>query len=167
MPRPSSTRSTLPFDPRTAVRRAGLVLALAAIVAGCRATTELGPPQATPTDMGGIAVALRTEGVQVNDLVSGDAGCPDQTLGKSAITLRASGLDQPTPVTVHLFIFDDDAAYQRARPSVDVCARSFVTDPATYEALDQSPYAFVGQGPWGTKFKDAVRAGLALAAKGG
>ncbi len=163
MPRPSVARPALP----RALALAGIGLALVLAVAGCRATTELGPPQATPTDMGGVAAALQTQGVYINDLVSGDAGCPDQTLGKAAITFEASGLDQTTPVTVHFFIFDDDAAYQRARPSVDVCAKSFVTDPSTYEALDQSPYVFVGQGPWGTKFKDAVRAGLAIAAKGG
>lgn len=166
MPRPLRRRSALP-SVTAAIRGAGLVLAMAIVVAGCRATTEYGPPQGTPTDMGGIAVALRAQGVVVNGLVSGDAGCPDQTLAKAAITFQASGLDQTTPVTVHLFIFDDDAAYQRARPSVDVCSRSFVTDPATYEALDQSPYVFVGQGPWATKFKDAVRAGLTVAAKGG
>ena len=133
MPRLPRIRSVLP-SAHASIRGAGLVLVVALAVAGCRATTEYGPPQGTPTDMGGIAVALQAKGVMVNDLVSGDAGCPDQTLAKAAITFQASGLDQTTPVTVHLFIFDDDAAYQRARPSVDVCSKSFVTDPATYEA---------------------------------
>ena len=167
MPDPSRFRFGLRLGPGVVIRRASLALALTVALAGCRGTTELGPPQATPTDMGGIAVALQAQDVRINGLVSGEASCPDQTLAKSAITFQASGLDQATPVTVHLFIFNDDAAYQRARPSVDVCSRSFVTDPSSYEALDQTPYAFVGQGPWGTRFKDAVRTALALAAKGG
>ncbi|HYM83699.1 MAG TPA: hypothetical protein VEY67_06085 [Candidatus Dormibacteraeota bacterium] len=154
--------------PRQRAGRAGLVLLVVALgIGGCRATTELGPPAATPTDMGGIALALQRVGVRVDHVVSGDAGCPDPVLAKAAIALEASGLDQPAAAPVHLFIFDDDAAYQRARPSVDACARSFVTDPATYEALDQSPYVFAGQGPWGPAFKAAVRAALRTAAQGG
>ncbi len=171
MPRTSSPRLHLPAARRTGPGRTALraiaALALLVILAGCRATTEVGPPAATPTDMGGIAVALQKQGVTIEGLVSGDAGCPDTNLAKTAISFRASGLDQTTPVPVYLFIFADDAAYQRARPSVDTCARSWVTDPSTYEALDQTPYVFAGQGPWGTRFKTAVRAGLQLAAQGG
>jgi hypothetical protein len=39
-----------------------------------------------------------------------------------------------------------------------------VTDPETYESLEQSPFVIVGQGPWGPKFKTALRAGLEVAA---
>jgi hypothetical protein len=149
------------------VSRALLVALLALALGACRAVTEVGPPQATPTDMGGLAVALQQAGVRISNVVSGDAGCSDTNLAKAAISFDASGLDQTAPVKVHLFIFNDDAAYQRARQSVDTCARSFVTDPSTYEALDQSPYVFIGQGPWGTAFKAAVRSGLQVAAQGG
>jgi hypothetical protein len=169
--RPPRRSSPAPGRPPARIRRVAgralLVVLVALAVGACRATTEVGPPQATPTDMGGIAVALQQAGVRISDVVSGDAGCSDTKLAKAAISFEASGLDQTSPVRVHLFIFNDDAAYQRARQSVDVCARSFVTDPSTYEALDQSPYVFVGQGPWGTTFKAAVRTGLSVAANGG
>jgi hypothetical protein len=166
VPRSPTARLRVPVG-RFAARAASASLVLALVVTGCRATTELGPPKATPTDMGGIAVALQRQQVRVDGLVSGDAGCADPGLAKTAISFKAFGLDQATPVAVHLFIFTSDAAYQRSRPAVDACARSFVTDPSTYEAIDASPYVFAGQGPWGPKFKDAVRAGLLAAAQGG
>ncbi len=142
----------------------GLAAALAVGAAGCRATTELGPAQATPTDMGGIAVALGQQGVTVDDVVSGDAGCPDAALTKAAISFKASGVDQPAPVQVHLYIFRNDASYQKLRSSVDTCARSFLTDPNGYEALDASPFVLTGQGPWPAGFKAAVRRALQQAA---
>ena len=47
---------------------------------------------------------------------------------------------------------------------MDDCARSFVTDPETYESIEQSPFVLVGQGPWGTRFEAALRGGLEVAA---
>ena len=77
----------------------------------------------------------------------------------TAISFDASGLDQPTPVRIYLYMFRNRATFERLRATVDACARSFVTDPETYESLEQSPYVIAGQGPWGPQFKAALRAG--------
>ena len=42
-------------------------------------------------------------------------------------------------------------AFERLRATIDDCARSFVTDPETYESLEQSPFVMAGQGPWGSR----------------
>jgi hypothetical protein len=139
----------------------------ALFVAGCAATTEVGPPKPTPADLAGIATALQNEGVTVSDVVSGDAGCSDPDMVSSAIGFNASGLDQPTPVAIHLFIFRNDASYQKQRSAVDACAASWVTDPSGYEAIDASPFVLTGQGPWPPEFKAALRAGLVVAAGDG
>jgi hypothetical protein len=39
-----------------------------------------------------------------------------------------------------------------------------VTDPETFESIEESPYVLAGQGPWGQAFEAALRAGLATAA---
>ena len=85
-------------------------------------------------------------------------------LAPTAIAFDASGLDQPTKVRMYLYIFNNRAAFERLRATIDDCARNFVTDPETYELLEQSPFVIVGQGPWGPKFKAALRAGLEVAA---
>ena len=54
--------------------------------------------------------------------------------------------------------------YERLRASVDVCAASFVTDPESFETVEQSPFVLAGQGPWGAEFEKALRDGLAAAA---
>jgi hypothetical protein len=153
-----------------AVRSRPLALVLALIVvgvlAGCRATTIIGEPEPTPTDMIGLAVELQRRGVTVTDVVSGDAGCSDPDLVPASISFRASGLDQVEPVTIRLFIFRNDAAYQRQRAKVDGCASSFVTDPETFEALDASPFVAVGQGPWAPGLKLVLRETLETGAGG-
>jgi hypothetical protein len=65
---------------------------------------------------------------------------------------------------MYVYIFSNREAFERLRATVDDCARNFVTDPETYESLEQSPFVIVGQGPWGPKFKAALRAGLEVAA---
>jgi hypothetical protein len=134
------------------------------MASGCRATTVVGPPRATPTDIGGIADLLRQEGVVIEDLVSGEAGCDDRDLIPAAIAFDASGLDQPAPTRIRLFIFRNDAAYQRLRSGVDACAAAWVADPATFEAVDVSPYVAVAEGPWTPGFRAAVREALTAAA---
>ena len=57
--------------------------------------------------------------------------------------------------------------FERLRSTVDDCARSFVTDPETFESIDQSPYVLAGQGPWAPAFEAALRAGLEAAAGNG
>jgi hypothetical protein len=140
-------------------------LGAALLLAGCAATTEMGPPSPTPADFPGIAVKLAANGIVVEHVVSGDAGCTDRDLVPTAIGFTARGKDQPTPVPVHLYIFRNADSYQRLRAAVDACAASFVTDPAGYESLDADPYVLAGQGPWPTGFKEALRSSL-LAASG-
>ena len=142
---------------------AGVMLAMAALLAGC-GTISRTPPAPTPADFPGIAGVLTQHGIRLDKIVSGDAGCPDIELGKTAIGFDASGLDQATPVRVHAFIFRNRATYERLRATIDRCAAAFVTDPETYESVETSPYVVAGQGPWGTTFKDNIRAAISEAA---
>ena len=50
---------------------------------------------------------------------------------------------------------------------MDLCARSYVTDPAAYGSVDASPYVMAGPGPWAPDFEDALRKALERAAVGG
>ena len=139
------------------------VAALLAVVTGC-GTISTSAPEPTPADFQGIATELTKRGVVISDIVSGDAGCADPTLIPTSIGLTATGVDQAEPVRIHLFIFRNRAAFERLRATVDGCARSFVTDPETYETVEQSPFVVAGQGPWASEFEDAVRDALEVAA---
>ena len=132
-------------------------------VAGC-SFVETTPPAPTPADFPDTAIALTQHGIALDRVVSGDAGCDDTVLAPTAIAFDASGLDQPTKVRIYLYVFNNREAFDRLRPTIDDCARNFVTDPETYESLEQSPFVMAGQGPWGTQFKAALRAGLAASA---
>lgn len=143
-------------------RRAGL-LWLCVLIAGCGIDTGT-PPSPTPADFPDIASRLAQRGLVFERIVSGDAGCLDPVLIPTAIGMDASGLGQTTPVRLYLYIFRDRGAFERLRSSVDACAREFVTDPETFESIDQSPYVLAGQGPWAEAFEAALRAGLAEAA---
>ncbi len=150
-----------------AVRRVTASVLLLLLVAGCAATTEVGPPVETPTDIVGINQAFHSHDVAINDLVSGDAGCTDPDLIPTAIAFSASGLDQSAPVRIRLYIFRNADSYQKLRPKVDTCSQAWVTDASTYEAIDVSPFVATGQGPWGSAFRDAIRAALTTAAGNG
>jgi hypothetical protein len=140
-------------------------LALAAtIAAGACATISTSAPAPTPADFQGIATELTKARIAIDDLVSGDAGCSDPVLVPTAIGLTARGLDQAEPVRIYLYIFRNRAAFERLRASVDVCARSFVTDPETLETVEQSPFVVAGQGPWAPQFETAIRAALEISA---
>ena len=141
-----------------------LGLSLVAILAAACGTISRTPAPATPAPFPGIAGQLSLHGITVSGIVSGDAGCPDANLAKTAIGFDAVGLDQPTPVRVHVYIFRNRATFERLRASIDGCASSFVTDPDTYESVEASPYVVAGQGPWGTAFKDNIRAAITEAA---
>ena len=151
----------VPSAARPRARRIGLVVALLAIVAlvavGCSVVVDPTPPSPTPADFGGIAAALVQAGIKVEHPVSGDAGCQDRVLTPTAISFEASGLDQATPVKIYTYLFADRATFERLRTTVDSCARSYVTDPDTYESAEQSPYVVAGQGPWGPQFKAELR----------
>ena len=141
----------------------GLLIAAALLVAGC-GTISRSAPAPTPADFQGIAGDIVQRGIRIEHIVSGDAGCPDQQLGKTAIGFDAVGLDQATPVRLYVYIFRNRATYERLRSTVDSCARAYVTDPETYESVETSPYVVAGQGPWGSSFKTNLRAAIDEAA---
>ncbi len=133
------------------------------LVAGC-GTISRTPPAPTPADFPGLAGELTQRGIRVDRIVSGDAGCDDADLAKAAIGFEASGLDQASPVRLHIFIFRNRTTYERLRSTVDSCAAAFMTDPLTFETVETSPYVVAGQGPWGRAFKDNLRQAITTAA---
>ena len=133
------------------------------LVAGC-GSVAVTPPAPTPADFTGIATELTKRGLVLDKLVSGDAGCSDPTLIQTAIGFDAKGLDQTDPVRLRIYIFRDREAFDRLRSTVDTCARSYVTDPDTYEALEQSPYVLTGVGPFPPKFNAVLHEALVGAA---
>jgi len=139
-----------------------LVVLLLTLVAACGISTA--EPAPTPADFPGVASEITKQGVLIRDIVSGDAGCQDPVLVPTSIGFTMSGLDQTKPVRTYLYIFRNREAYERLRASVDDCARSFVTDPATFESIEQSPFVLAGQGPWAPGFKAALRTALEVAA---
>jgi hypothetical protein len=136
---------------------------VALVVSAC-GTISTSPPAPTPADFGGIASELTRLGVRVDDAVSGDAGCTDRELIPTAIALDAVGLDQTRPIRIYLYIFRNRASFEKLRANIDSCARSYVTDPETFESVEQSPYVLAGQGPWAPRFEAALRHGLEVAA---
>jgi hypothetical protein len=147
-------------------RGAAAALLVAGLVTGCGVVSRT-PPAPTPADFLGISSTIVRHGIAVDRPVSGDAGCDDATLAKTAISFRASGLDQPAPTTMYLYIFGSRDAYDRLSSSVADCARSYASDPSTLEAVDAPPFVLVGQGPWGPKFSGAIEAALREAAGNG
>ncbi len=122
------------------------------------------PPAPTPADFQGIAGELSRRDITLDTLVSGDAGCDDPTLVQTAIGFDASGIDQDDPVRIHIYIFRNRASFEKLRATIDSCARAFVTDPQTFETVEQSPFVLAGQGPWAPGFEAAVRDALEVAA---
>jgi hypothetical protein len=148
----------------TARSRAGLFLALTGVLlAGCSALLEA-PPTPTPQPFPGIVGELGRVGVDVLSWTSGDAGCDDPTLVPTAIGFEAQGLDQPTAVSVRIYIFRNREAWNRRTADVEACAVEWATDPATFELLQVSPYVVAGQGPWPPQFDAAMRQGITAAA---
>lgn len=148
---------------RLRLLRLGLLLATTIGLVGCgRISTA--PPDPTPADFQGIATELTVRRIAIEDLVSGDAGCDDKVLIPTAIGISAKGLDQTEPVRLYLYVFRNRTSFERLRASIDDCARSFVTDPETFESLEQSPYVMAGQGPWAPDFEAAIRDALLVAA---
>jgi hypothetical protein len=148
---------------RTAASSTLAVLVALITLAGCAQILEA-PPAATPADFPGIASELAQRGITIDRIASGDAGCPDPELARTAIRFIAAGLDQAAPVTLYVYIFRDRATYDRRRQSVDACARTYVTDPQSLGSIDASPFVVVGQGPWAPRFAAALRSGLTAAA---
>jgi hypothetical protein len=146
------------------VRRWPAIVVLSALLfAGCGLVSRT-PPPSGPADFPALDAQLAAVGIHVERVVSGDAGCEDPTLIPTAIGFDASGLDQASPVRIHLFIFRNRDAFERRRADVPSCAAAFVTDPDTFEQIEDSPYVAAGQGPWAPGFEAALRTGLAAAA---
>lgn len=147
---------------RTIARTVALTW-LTVVLVGC-GVVSTSAPAPTPADFQGIASELTKRGIVIDDLVSGDAGCDDRVLIPTAIGLTANGLDQATPVRIRLYIFRNRDSFDRLRATVDGCAMAFVTDPATYETIEQSPFVVAAQGPWAPEFEAAIREALEVAA---
>jgi hypothetical protein len=144
-------------------RGLSVIALIAFLVAGC-GTISRTPPAPTPADFPGMAAILTNHGITVTNIVSGDAGCSDPVIAKTAIGFDAVGADQATPVRIHVFIFRNRQTYEAKRSTVDTCAAEFVTDPATFESVESSPYVAAGQGPWAAAFKERFRSALVEAA---
>jgi hypothetical protein len=171
---PASSHPGSRFLARAAGRLAGVRVALAVAVAlalsmalGACSSGTYAPPSPTPADFGGISQILQARGLTILAVRSGDAGCPDTTLARTAISFKAKGLDQATQVQLYLYIFHDHDVFVKRSTDVGGCASSYVTDASTYESLAISPYVLSGQGPWGASFMDQLRIGLTTAAGDG
>ena len=154
------------FRKRTAMRLTAAVIVSTLNLAGCGALRGQ-TPAPTPADFAGIVANLTRHGISVQHVVSGDAGCPDQTLARTAISFEAKGVDQVTPVSIHLYAFADREAFDRLRSSIDACARSYASDPETFDSIDAVPFVLAGQGPWAPGFEAGLRAALEEAAQQG
>src|SRR3990170_4090338 len=138
--------------------------ALSLALAGACGTISTTAPAPTPADFQGIATELTKRGIAIDGLVSGDAGCPDPVLIPTAIGFTADGLDQAAPTRGYPYVFRNRESFERLRATIDDCARSFVTDPATFETVEQSPFVVAAQGPWQPEFEAALRDALEVAA---
>jgi hypothetical protein len=134
------------------------------LVAGACGDLRVTEAPATPTDFPGLAGRLAVAGITIGDSVSGDPGCTDPELIPTAIAFTARGIDQAGPVPLYLYIFRNRAAFERNRDRIGPCAQSYVTDPQTFEQVEQSPYVLAGQGPWAPGFEAAFRRVLEEAA---
>ena len=156
----------MPVHAAGRVRICLLAALLGLVATACSAFTPTTAP-ATPTDFEGIVAELAIVGIDANHVVSGDAGCDDQRLSRTAIGFDARGGDQATPVRIYLYAFKNQQVYDELRPAVDACARSYVTDAAAFGSVEVPPYVLAGNGPWTSAFKDALRTALKRAAVGG
>jgi len=148
------------------VARASAVVAigLSAVTLAACGFVSTTPPAPTPADFQGIAGEIVRRGVVIERIVSGDPGCEDAELARTAIRFDASGLGQTEPTTVFLYIFRNRDAYERLRSRIDACARSYVDDPDTFESVETSPFVLAGQGPWAVGLGAALREALVVAA---
>jgi hypothetical protein len=136
------------------------------VLAGCEALAGK-PPDPTPLDFPGIAGELSQRGIRVDKIVSGDSGCDDRELGRTAIRFEASGLDQTEPATVYVYILRNHATFDRLLPDVARCATRYVTDPHGEPWIAASPFVMTGPGPWAPRFRQAMAEGLTEAAGNG
>ena len=87
--------------------------------------------------------------IAIDDIVSGDAGCDDPDLIPTAIGFDAPRAStRPSRCGSTCTSSATGTSFEQLRATIDVCARSFVTDAETYETVEQSPFVLAGQGPW-------------------
>jgi hypothetical protein len=144
---------------------AALVVAICLGLAGCEGDNN--PANPTPASLSVTLEVFGAHGITLSNVVSGDAGCPDQDLAHAAISFNATGLDQATPTRVYQYGFRNRATFQRLASSIDACARAFVTDPAAYGSIMVSPMVLAGPGPWAPAFAARLREALTAAAGNG
>jgi len=156
----------LPRQGAERLRGLGLALVLALTLGACSAILE-SPPVPDPEPFPGIAGEFGRFGVDVQTWTSGDSGCDDPTLNPTAIRFTAQGLDQPTPLTLRIYIFRNRETWDRRLADVDTCAGRWTTDPGSFEIVQTSPYVVAGQGPWPPAFADAVHKALTASAGNG
>jgi hypothetical protein len=102
--------------------------------------------------------------VSVAHVVSGDSGCDDQELARTAIRFEASGLDQVEPATFYLYIFRNRAAFERVKADVEVCRTAYVRDASATPAIEVSPYVLATPDALGPAFAAALAEALEEAA---
>lgn len=125
------------------------------------------PPAPTPADFPGLAGVLSQQGIRLDGIVSGDPGCDDRQLARTAIRFDASGLDQPRPTRVYVYILRNRATYERLLPDVAGCASRYVADPHGEPWIAVSPFVMTGPGPWAPGFRRAMEDALTRAAGNG
>ena len=143
--------------------RALLFVVLACLALGA-CEPESDPAHPTPASLPDVLVVLAQAGFNISNVVSGDAGCADQNLAHTAISLTVQGFDQTTPTKIYIYGFRDRATFERLDSTVDACARSYVTNPAAYGNVQISPFVVAGPGPWAPSFTDHLRSALTVAA---
>lgn len=156
-------------QPRKADRRLAWVTTLViatSLLAGC-ARLANPEPRETPAAFPGITRILGYQGIAVEGIVAGDAGCSDQALAKTAISFQARGLDQTTPLAIRIYRFKNEDALQRNLGAIADCARTYVTDPETVVQIVEPPYVVMSQGPWAPEFTRTFESGLVTAATEG
>jgi hypothetical protein len=136
-------------------------LALGATACG---TISTSPPPAGPDDFPGISRQLAARGVTIANVVSGESGCDDPDLGRTAIRFDASGQDQAEALPMHLYIFRNRAAWERNRETVRSCAVTYVDDPTAPPPIEVSPYILVAPARLPRELDRALREALDEAA---
>jgi hypothetical protein len=145
------------------IRTSVAVALVALLVTGC-GLVSTSPPPAGPEDFAGISTRLASRGISISNVVSGDSGCDDQELGRTAIRFEASGRDQREPATFYLYIFRNRSVYERLGDAVATCATAYVRDAGAPQPLEISPYVLVSPDRLEPAFAEAIREGLRAAA---
>jgi hypothetical protein len=152
--------------PRHRTRTSPPALALATLavllLAGC-GFVKSSPPPAGPDDFAGITTRLASEGITIQHVVSGESGCDDQELARTAIRFEAAGADQAGLATFYLYIFRNRAAFERVRPEVATCATAYVRDPDAV-LIEISPYVLASPAAVAPRFAAILREALTKAA---